>query len=49
MEIYIVAWISKADSVDEEKINQENYAEEREPEGKGFNINYYFFLYFVGF
>ncbi|WP_156933365.1 hypothetical protein [Xenorhabdus cabanillasii] len=46
---YIVAWISKADSVDEEKINRENYAEEIEPEGKEFNINYYFFLCFIGF
>ncbi|WP_170140406.1 hypothetical protein [Xenorhabdus cabanillasii] len=49
VEIYIVAWISKADSVDEEKINRENYAEEIEPEGKEFNINYYFFLCFIGF
>ncbi|WP_047679582.1 MULTISPECIES: hypothetical protein [Xenorhabdus] len=46
VEIYIVAWISKADSVDEERINQEDYAEEIEPEGMEFNINYYFFLCF---
>ncbi|WP_340622171.1 hypothetical protein [Xenorhabdus siamensis] len=49
IEIYIVAWISKVDGVDEEGINQEDYAEEIEPGGMEFNLNYYFFLYFVGF
>ncbi|MEX0446778.1 hypothetical protein [Xenorhabdus sp. SGI246] len=47
--IYIVAWISKADSVDEERINQEDYAEEIEPGGMEFNISYYFFLCFIDY